>query len=277
VEGVLALPMSFLVAILIVLGAAAAAFAAVALIHRTGRPVLSNPTRGTPMAIVVGTSFAVLLAFLMLAAFQTYNGAKTGAGSEANAVLDMSRTAALFPSVERDRLRSDLVCYGRAVVNDEWPAMRDGRSSSIVDGWVAAYRGEFGGLPVRSLREQTAFQDLLAQAATRTAGRQQRLSDATPAVPTPLWLGLLFVGCMALALQLGMADPAEPLRVQGLQIGGVAAVIATGLLIINFLDHPYTTQTGGIQPNAMRHTLVLARNIEPGLRAACDASGRPSD
>ncbi len=69
--------MSLLVAILIVLGAAATAFAAVALVRQTGNAVLSNPTRGTPMAIVVGTSFAVLLAFLMLAAFQTYNGAQS--------------------------------------------------------------------------------------------------------------------------------------------------------------------------------------------------------
>ena len=267
--------MSLPVAILILVGAAATAFAAVVLVRQTGNAVLSNPTRGTPMAIVVGTSFAVLLAFLMLAAFQTYNGAKAGAGAEADALLDMTRTAALFPSAERDQLRSDLVCYGRAVVDDEWPAMRNGGASPIVDGWVAAYRAEVGRLTVGSLRAQAALEDLLAQADTRTTGRQQRLSEATPTVPTPLWLGLVFVGCVAVALQVAMADPAEPLRVQGLQIGGVAAVVATGLLIINFLDHPYTTHIGGIQPNAMRHALVLARNIEPRLRPACNANGRP--
>src|SRR5690348_1478118 len=100
------------VAILIVLGAAALAFCAVALVRRTG-PVLSNPTRGTPMAIVVGTSFAVLMAFLIVSAFQTYGGAKAASASEANAVLDMSRTAALFAPAERQRMRSDLICYGR--------------------------------------------------------------------------------------------------------------------------------------------------------------------
>jgi len=72
-----------------------------------------------------------------------------------------------------------------------------------------------------------------------------------------------------------MADPGELLRVQGLQIGGVAAVVSTGLLIINFLDHPYAPHIGGIQPSAIRRALVMARNIEPGLRPACNASGRP--
>jgi hypothetical protein len=261
-------------AILIVLGAGAVGFGAVVLIRRTGS-VLSNPTRGTPMAIVVGTSFAVLLAFLILSAFQTYTGAKSGAAAEANAVLDMSRTADLFPPAQRDGLRSDFMCYGRAVVNEEWPAMRHGHSSPLVDYWISAYRSAFVRLTVRSLRAQTALQDLLTQAATRTSGRQQRLSDDTPAVPTPLWVALIFVGFVAVSLQLGMGAVDERLGIQGLQVAGVAVVVTTGLLIINFLDHPYGTHVGGIQPTAMRHSLALQRNLAPGLRPACSPSGRP--
>jgi hypothetical protein len=210
-----------------------------------------------------------------LSAFQTYNGAKSGAASEANAILDMSRTAALYPPSQRGLLRSDLVCYGRAVIDEEWPAMRDGRSSPLVDYWVSAYRAEFTRLPVRSLRQQTALQDLLNLAETRTAGRLQRLSDDTPAVPTPLWVALIFVGCVAVSLQLGMADRGERLRVQGLQVAGIAAVVTTGLLIVNFLDHPYATHGGGIQPAAMRHALTLTHDVQPGLRPHCTQSGRP--
>ena len=266
--------MNIAIGILIVLGAAALAFALVALVRRGGRPVVTNPARGTPMAIVAGTTNAVLLAFVILAAFQTYNGAKAGAAAEANAVLDMARTAALFPAAQRDRLRSGLVCYGRAVVNEEWPAMRNGHSSPLVDYWVATYREEFGRLTVRTLSQEVAFQDLLAQAATRTAGRQQRLSDDTPTVPTPLWLALVLAGCVAVALQLGMAAPEERLGVQGLQVAGVAAIVATCLLVINFLDHPYAPHTGAIQPNSMRHTLVLMRNLEPALKPMCTSTGR---
>jgi hypothetical protein len=262
------------VGILIVLGASALAFALVALVRRAGRPLVGNPTRGTPMAIVAGTTNAVLLAFVILAAFQTYNSARAGAATEANAVLDMSRTAGLFPAAQRDQLRSDLTCYGRAVVNEEWPAMRNGHSSPLVDYWVDSYRAEFAGLTVVSPRQQVAFQDLLTQAALRVTGRQQRLSDDTPTVPTPLWVALVFASCAAVALQLGMADPEERLTVQGLQVAGVAAIVATGLLVINFLDHPYAPHIGGIQPNAMRHTLVLARNIEPALNPRCSSTGR---
>jgi len=90
---------------------------------------------------------------------------------------------------------------------------------------------------LHSPREQLGFQELLDRATTRTAGRQQRLSDDNPAVPTPLWLALLFGGCVSVALGLGMADPRERLRVHGLMVAGLTSVVAAGLLIVYFLDH----------------------------------------
>src|SRR5438270_4057294 len=174
------------------------------------------------MITVVGTAFAVLLAFVTFAAFQTYKGAKSGAQSEAVAVLDMSRTAAFFPAQQRDGLRAELVCYGRAVISQEWPAMRNGQRSSLVERWIAGYRDLFGRLDLRLPREQLGFQELLAEARNRTDGLRERLSEATPSVPEPLWLALVLGGCVAVALQLGLADPRERLLVHGTMIAGDA-------------------------------------------------------
>ena len=227
-------------------GAAGLAALVFALVHRIAAgPLLADSGRGRPMIQVTGTLFAVVLAFVILAAFQTYNGAKAGAQSEASAVLDMARTALFFPAAQRSQLRGDFVCYGRAVVEREWPAMRNGQSSSLVD------------------------------SDTRTTGRQQRLSDDSPAVPAPLWIALVFGGCVAVALQLGMADPRERLRVHALLLAGLASVVTAGLLLVYFLDHPYQRHAGGIQPTAMRQTLQMIGELEPSLRPGCDQSGRP--
>jgi hypothetical protein len=265
-----------LLAILIVLGAGAVTALAFALVQRWARgPLLLDSGRGRGMIQVVGTSFAVLLAFVILAAFQTYSGARAGAGSEATAVLDMARTAALFPEAQRDQLRSDLICYGRAVVSEEWPAMRQGHSSPFVDRWIAAYRTLFGQLDLHTTRQQLALQDLLNLANARTAGRQQRLNDDTPAIPTPLWLALIFGGVVAVALQISVVDPRERFLVLGLMTAAVAGVVAAGLLVVYFLDHPYEQKTGGIQPSAMRQTLTEVENLEPGMPPACSRSGLP--
>jgi Protein of unknown function (DUF4239) len=264
------------VAILIVLAAAAVAVLALVLVYKRAHgPLLLDSGRGRPIVNVTGTLFTVVLAFVILSAFQTYDGARSGAAAEANAVLEMTRDASLFPASQRDRLRSDLVCYGRAVVSAEWPAMRRGRSSPLVDYWIGAYRAVIDHLEVHSLRQQAGFQDLLTQGSSRTTGRQQRLGDDTPTVPTPLWVTLIFGACISIALTLGMADPREKLHVFAPMLAGLTAVVVAGLLVVYFLDHPYAQHVGGIQPTAMRHALVMLHNQEPGLRPGCRVGGRP--
>ena len=71
-------------AIVVVVSAAGLAVLLMVVVRRlAGGPLLAEPTRGTPMVMMVSTAFAVLLAFVTFAAFQTFNGAKTGARSEA--------------------------------------------------------------------------------------------------------------------------------------------------------------------------------------------------
>jgi protein-S-isoprenylcysteine O-methyltransferase Ste14 len=266
--------MSLWLAALIVVGVAAlVGFVFVLLDRAVAKPLVPEAARGGPTLIVTGTLFAVLLAFVTLAAFQTYNGAKTGAAAEADAVLVMARTANLFPPHQRDQLRADFVCYGRAVVDQEWPAMRAGHPSPVVDYWIGAYRALFGSLAVNSPREQLSFQDLLNRGNDRTVGRQQRLTQATPAVPTPLWVALVLGGCIAVALQLGLCG--SGVRFHAALVAGYAALVAAGLLVVYFLDHPYQPHTGGTQPSAMRRTLVMMRNLEPNLRVSCSANGQP--
>jgi hypothetical protein len=90
-----------------------------------------------------------------------------------------------------------------------------------------------------------------------------------------LWIALIFGGCVAVAMQLSMADPRERVQVQALMVAGLASVVAAGLLIVYFLDHPYQRHAGGIQPTAMRQVLVMMRNLEPNLSPGCTQSGRP--
>src|SRR3954447_10423163 len=49
----------------------------------------------------LGTAFAVILAFVVLAAFQSFNDAKSGAEQEATALVELSRTAQFFPPERR--------------------------------------------------------------------------------------------------------------------------------------------------------------------------------
>ena len=68
----------------------------------------------------LGVAYAVLLAFVVISAYTSYNDAKSGAEEEAEAVLELSRTVEAFSPEQLERLEGILVCYGRAVIHDAW-------------------------------------------------------------------------------------------------------------------------------------------------------------
>lgn len=84
--------------------------------------------------------FAVILAFVIFLALQSYQRTRQASSEEAIAITELYSVAAVFEPPTRDNLQGGLVCYGRAVIEDEWPAMSDGRSSERVQSWID--RGE---------------------------------------------------------------------------------------------------------------------------------------
>jgi hypothetical protein len=62
-------------------------------------------------------------------------------------------------------------------------------------------------------------------------------------------------------------------------IGAVTTMVVAGMLVVRFLDRPYTNASGSIKPTAMTTTLrqIEQRNAESGARAArlCGERGRP--
>ncbi len=73
----------------------------------------------------LGIAFAILLGFVVLQAYDSYNDAKRGGELEAQAVLELTRTASAFTPEEHALLEGTLFCYGRAVIEQGWPAMRE--------------------------------------------------------------------------------------------------------------------------------------------------------
>jgi hypothetical protein len=241
-------------------------------IARTG-PFLIDSTRGSAVFAMVGTAFAVLLAFVVLVAFQSYSRAKAGAESEAVAVTELFRTSAFFPPAQRDALQAQTVCYARAAVS-EWTAMRDGRRSTAVDLWAARLREASGRLELRTVREQAAFRQLLEQRDQRIEGRRERLSEADPVVTAPVWLVLLLGGGVTVLLVLIFTDPRENPLVQAAAMAAVATMVVSGLLLVWYLDQPYEDITGSIKPVEMERSIAIMKSERRDLAEPCTPSGR---
>jgi hypothetical protein len=231
--------------------------------------------RGAGTFAFIGTAYAVLLAFVVLEAFQSFNDAKSGAEEEATTVLQLSRTAEFFPAEQRDPLEGTLVCYGRAVIHEEWPAMKHGLRSPVVQVWVNGLERNLHHLQPDTPARQAAFLQLLSQQDKRTDARRARISEANRALPEPVWFILGLGAFVTIGFAMFFVDRREHFIVQGSLMAAITILVLSGLLLIWFLDHPYENQTGSIKPDEMQRELVVIEDEQSHAPRLCDAQGHP--
>lgn len=263
---------------LIVAGVAATAMGIMFLVRRRSRVdhFFIEIERGAGIFAFLGTAFAVLLAFVVLVAFQSFNDAKTGAEEEATTLVQLSRTAEFFPPPQRDPIEGVLICYGRAVIHQEWPAMKEGRRSPVVQEWVNRFQGDLKQLHPHTPEEEAAFLQLLEQQDKRTDARRTRLSEANRALPAPVWFFLGLGAFITVGFALFFADRREHFVVQGSLMVAIAALVASGLLLVWFLDHPYENRSGSIKPDEMERQLVIVEDEHKNVARPCDEAGEPT-
>jgi hypothetical protein len=228
----------------------------------------------------LGIAFAVLLAFVVIAAYESYNEAKSGSEQEATAVLELSRTLAAFEPDEHEHLEGLLVCYGRAVISKAWPAMREEQQGSpVVNEWARLVRDSAFEVHARSFIQRAAVRQLLEEQDRRIEGRRIRLAEAVREVPEPLWLVLLLGAALTTGWVVLGADRRGPFLVQATVVASVAAIVTASLLLVWFLDHPYSEESGSIRPTEMEEVLELIdeESHDEGMEVTppCTATGDP--
>ena len=224
----------------------------------------------------IGVSFSVLLAFVIFMAFESFSAARTEAAREADAVFQQFEVAQLFQAADRDALQSQLICYARSVVSDEWPRMRSGDRSERVDAWVVAVEDAVAVVAVNNPKQAAALEQFFDETVARKDGRRVRLQEAAGVIPAPMWVVLLLGGACLLGFVLLFADSGERLFVQAALIAVVAISLVAPLVLVEYLDHPYRGETGSIMPTSMQFTLdSMQHERQSTSPVGCTEAGAP--
>jgi len=274
--------MSLLIAVLIIAVANAVGVAAMLLLRRrapTGS-FFQDTQQAAGVFSVVGTTFAVLVAFTFLLAFQSFDRARTASQDESTSTTALFHTAELLPPSTRDALRGNLVCYARAVIHKEWPTMRKDQQSRTVRRWIRALESDFAAAEVRGVKPEAAFSNWFEQTQQRAKARRARLDEAAPFVPSIVWLFLILGGVVVITFVGYFADPRERRFPQAGMIFAVTTMVVASLLMVRFLDSPYDNQNGSIKPTAMSESLSTMESedaaMTPGVHPRCDGQGAPT-
>ena len=216
---------------------------------------------------VLATGFSVLLGFIIFLAFTSYDQSRTGAETEALAVIQQVETAQFLPRRPPRQLTGELICYARSVAGPEWDRMEAGHAGRRDQpvGGRALPDAEGRCSPCRRPSSRPTTRGS-AQTSTREEARRDRIHGAEGVIPEPLWIVLFLISAVIFVYMLFFADSGEGAVTQALLMGSVTAVITMMLLLLAFLDSPFGSGVGTLKPVAMERTLRIADQALGGHR-----------
>src|SRR4051812_11947927 len=157
---------------------------------------------------VLASGFAILLGFVVFLAFESFDQSRSGAETEAVTVAQQYETAQFLPVAVRGQLSGQLICYGRSVIGQEWPAMERGQGS-VINPWGLTLFTTLKKADPQTPVEQAAFSKWFDQTSDREAARVDRIHGAEGVMPRAVWIALFFMAGVILVFIMFFADSGE--------------------------------------------------------------------
>src|SRR5215212_8147250 len=250
--------------VLVVCGACLAALVGLMLVQRLVPATIRkeyNDVAGFVYA-VLGVTYAVLLALVVIAVWEDFGRARVTVETEANALAEIFWLAHELPEPEGRELQELCRSYAEEVVNVGWPLMAQGRTPSLERSqetsraWVLIddIRATLQEVEPRTVAGQERYAEGLDQVQRLADARRMRLVVAEEGLPTVLWVVLIVGGIVVVgfAYLFGL----ENTGAHALMVVALAGVIALVLFTIAALDHPFS---GGARIGTGAFELVLKR------------------
>lgn len=203
---------------------------------------------------VLGVMYAVVLAFVVIVVWEEFEAAKSITHTEANDLAGIHGLAEQFPEPKRSQVQGLVRSYARTVVDEEWPLMRDGRSSPRAQALMDDLRQNIEDFEPDTVAEQAIYDQQLSRVQDLSDARGTRLVAIDEGIPLILW-GVLLVGgtiTVAFTYLFGLKNTWS----HTLMVVALTVVIAFILFTIDSLEHPFS---GNVRVDPDAFELVLRR------------------
>ncbi|RBY82467.1 hypothetical protein DQ238_04015 [Geodermatophilus sp. TF02-6] len=202
---------------------------------------------------VVGVIYAVLLAFVVIVAWENFDEAEGIVGQEASALRSIYRESAAFPPETRDRLHDLVVEYSETVIDDEWPAMAREEPGDPGVGEVLDRMAETIATVPATTPAEAEFVGAEAERLSQLVSfRSQRIDYADRGIPGVLWIALIVGGIVTIgfALLFGL----QRAVLHSLMVGSLAALVGVLLFVAVVINYPFAGDVA-VQPEPLDRVL----------------------
>jgi len=195
-----------------------------------------NDLIGSQLSIL-GTTYAVILGFMLFAVWSAYREADLNAALEANALVEIYHLAGGLPEPQHAQLQDSARSYADTVLNRDWPQMAASEEltqSSEIDAkmWKTATS-----VRPNSEAEQTTQDHVLSELTALTAHRFTRVLQSTTRLPSVLWAVLLVGGTLTIVSACMFGS--ENRKLQALQVFSLALLVSLSLVAIADIHRPF--------------------------------------
>jgi len=199
------------------------------LVHR----VLPAPLRrehtalGAAIFSVIGTTYAVLLAFMAMTAWEQYSAAQALARREADLIGSIYHASRGIAEPAGAAMRADLTAYLVHVINVEWPAQIAGRTVPAAEPLLLHLDRLVLEVMPSGAGESNVHSFLISALSDVAAVRRDRRLATHGTIPDLVWVVLLSGGVLMVGFSFVLGAPAPAVHMLM-----TAALVASGVLVL---------------------------------------------
>jgi len=189
------------------------------------------------MFAVIGTTYAVLLAFVAMLAWEGFNKAQVVTDSEASLVQNVYQLIDGLSGPEMPAMRGDIVAYANAVVRVEWPAQAVGLAVPENEPHLSHLTTTALHLRPDNVADGDLHTLLLGDLGRLGAARRERLFAARTPIPAILWFVLIAGGSLTVGFASFLGAPSLRMHLAMSSLLAISGALV--LLAIVALSNPF--------------------------------------
>jgi Protein of unknown function (DUF4239) len=186
---------------------------------------------------ILGTTYAVILGFMLYTVWNNYGIANLNAENEANAVVNVYRLAAGLPDPQRGEIAQLARSYAGTVINKDWPQMAADQVPEATDTINRDMWKTLISVRTGSPAEITAADHALTELSALSEHRRMRVVQSVFRLPAVLWCVLIIGGVVTIA-SASMFGSAN-ISLHTLQVVCFSLLIALVLVAVADIDRPF--------------------------------------
>lgn len=186
---------------------------------------------------ILGTTYAVILGFMLYAVWTDFDTATQNVEMEANSLTNLYRLADGLPDGSRTEVQKLAREYAQKVITNDWPEMDQGRVPVESVGLASKMERALISVPDGSRTSGMAQDHAMTELSAMTTCRRTRLLENQLSLPTVLWFVLVVGGVLTIVSSCMFGSQNRFLH--GVQVVFFSLLIGLALLAIADINKPF--------------------------------------